>query len=416
MAEEETRKAGRSHKAGIIAGVVVAALVVAGGGYATYAHVHGQQELTSQIREARNLVMFNPLANGPKAKKLKAVLPKVGENTTDKMLMSDLKGKDMAKLIADAKSEINAKSQSQLSKQSTNLSEAKTKLTKLESQKNFPSSSRDDVTALTKLADSFKASDDAVGMNVAVAGLQSLAGESTDYIQAKTKEQLAREKAKKEEAAKLAAAVKDETYPSLGMLRGDIANGGGVIPMFLIDDGPAAQNDFQTDSDWDDSSVIVAIDGQRVDASILGAHSMQKVLQTIPLGKHVTVKFKDGSSKKVALNLTQREAKGYKYPDLADPGTDTDSDINFGVDGYNIGQKHNNKEIGLVITKIDSDGSVANSDLKVGDIICKIGDYYVGNTTDIAKIMYNYYEDDEVTVDYVTPTGHLATTDVTLED
>lgn len=416
MTEVKTRTGGRGRKTGMIVGAVVAAVVVAGGAYATYAHVHGQQVLASQIREARNLVMFNPLANGPKAKKLKAVLPKVGENTTDKMLMADLRGKDMNKLLTDAKSEINAKSKQQLDKQSTNLGEAKSKLSKLESQKNFPSSSRDDVTALSKLADDFKDSHDAVGMNVVVAGLQSLAGESTDYIQAKTKEQLAREKAKKAEAGKLAAAVKDETYPSLGMLRGDIANGGGVIPMFLIDDGPAAQNDFQTDSDWEDSSVIVAIDGKRVDASILGAHSMQKVLQSIPLGKHVKVKFKDGSSKKVALNLTQREAKNYKYPDLADPGTDTDSDIDFGVDGYNIGEKHNNKEIGLVITKIDSDGSAASSDLKVGDIICKIGDYYVGNTTDIAKIMYNYYEDDDVTVDYVTPTGHLETTQVTLED
>lgn len=406
----------KSHKAPIIIGVVIAVIVIAGGGWFGYSHVHGQAQLQADIQEARNLVMFNPLATGSASKKLLNELPKVGEKTTDALLRSRLNDAQLQKDTAAAKKEINAAQSKQLTAQEKTLKDTQSKLDKLAADKNFPASNKSKIASLSDLASNFDSSKDAVGLNVSVAGLQSLAGETTSFIAEKTKAQLAREQAKKAEEQKLADAVKNKTYPSMGMLRGDLPNGDGVIPMFLLSGGPADDAGLQTDSDWDDSSVIVSIDGKPVTASILGDHSMQKVLQTIPLGKTVKVGFRDGSSKKVTLDLSQADAESQSYPDLDDPGTDTDTDINFGVDGYNIGQKHNNKEIGLVITGIDSDGSAANSDLKVGDTICKIDNYYVGNTTDVQKIMSNYSEDDTVTVAYVTPTGHLDTTDVELTD
>lgn len=414
--EPKRTKQSKSHKAPIIIGVVIAVIVIAGGGWFGYSHVHGQAKLQADIQEARNLVMFNPLATGSASKKLLNELPKVGEKTTDKLLRSRLKDAQLQKDTAAAKKEIDAAQTKQLAMQEKTLKKTQTKLVKLSADKNFPAASKSKINSLNDMASSFDSSKDAVGLNVSVAGLQSLAGETTSFIAAKTKAQLAREQAKKAEQQKLADAVKNKTYPSMGMLRGDLPNGDGVIPMFLISGGPADSAGFQTDSDWDDSSVIVSIDGKPVTASVLGDHSMQKVLQTIPLGKTVKVGFRDGSSKDVTLDLSQSDAESQSYPDLDDPGDDTDTDINFGVDGYNIGQKHNNKEIGLVITNIDSDGSAADSDLKVGDTICKIDNYYVGDTTDIQKIMSNYYEDDTVTVDYVTVSGHLDTTDVELTD
>jgi S1-C subfamily serine protease len=399
----------------IIAGVVVV-VIVAGGGWFGYQHVHAQNELQSEIQDARNLVMFNPLAKGPASKKLIAALPKVGEKTTDKMLRSRLKLSTFKPMVAAAKKEIDAAETKALKSQNSTLATTQSKLTKLSANENFPAANKAKIKKLDAMAQSFNDSKDAVGLNVSVAGLQSLAGDTTSFIAAKTKAQKAREAAKKAEDQKLADAVKNETYPSLGMLRGDLPNGDGVIPMFLIPGGPADNAGLQTDSDWEDSSVITSIDGKPVNSAVIGDHSMQKVLQTIPLGKTVKVGFRDGSSTTVHLNLSQKDAKSQSYPDLEDPGDDTDTDINFGVDGYNIGQKHNNKEIGLVITSIDSAGSVAGSDLKVGDTICRINDYYVGDTTDIQKIMYNYTEGDTVTVSYVTASGHLDTADVELTD
>lgn len=399
----------------IIAGIVIAAGVI-GGGWFGYQHVQAQAQLESEIQQARDLVMFNPLATGPASKKLLRALPKVGEKTSDKLLRARLKLSDLKPMVDNAQKEIDSAKAKALTKQNATLTTTSAKLKKLEADKNFPAANKTKITALTNRATEFKADKDVVGLNVAVAGLQALAGDTTDFIAKKTQAQLAREAAKKAEAQKMADAVKNETYPSLGMLRGDLPNGDGVIPMYLIPGGPADNAGFQTDSDWSDGSVITSIDGKPVNAAVLGDHSMQKVLQGIPLGKKVKVGFRDGSSTKVSLDLTQKDAKSQSYPDLEDPGDDTDTDINFGVDGYNIGQKHNNKEIGLVITSIDSDGSVAGSNLKVGDTICKINDYYVGDTTDIQKIMYNYYEGDSVTVDYVTASGHLATADVELTD
>ncbi len=414
--QQEGTKRTKKQKAPLIIGIVVAVVVIAGGGWFGFAHVRGQQKLQADIQEARGLVMFNPLATGAASKKLQDELPKVGEKTTDALLRSRLKAAQLEKDTAAAKKELDAAQTKQLTTQEKTLKTTQTKLVKLSANKNFPASSKSKVNTLNDMATNFDSSKDAVGLNVAVAGLQSLAGETTSFIAKKTKAQLAREQAKKVEEQKLNDAVQNKTYPSMGMLRGDLPNGDGVIPMFLIAGGPADEAGLQTDSDWADSSVIVSIDGKPVTASILGDHSMQKVLQTIPLGKKVKVGFRDGSSTKVTLNLSQADAESQSYPDLDDPGDDTDTDIDFGVDGYNIGQKHNNKEIGLVITSIDSDGSVADSDLKVGDTICKIDNYYVGDTTDIQKIMSNYYEDDTVTVSYVTASGHLDTTDVELTD
>lgn len=404
---------GKSNRKWVIIGII-AVVVIGVGGWLGYSHVHGNQVVAAQIKEARQLVMFNPLATGPASKKLKAALPKVGETTTDQMLISRVKGKHLDTLIAAAKRELKTTTAAQMSKQGDLLDATTSKLTKLTSDKNFPKDNQAKIDSLQALAKTFKAKGDAVGYNVAVAGLQDIAGETTTYIAAKTKAQKAREAAKAEEAKQLAEAKKKGTYPSLGMLRGDMANGIGVIPMQIMPGGPADNAGFSTD--WSDSSVITAIDGQKVSASILGSHSMQSVLQGIPLGKTVTVKFLDGSSTKVHLNLTQNEAAKADYDDLPDPGTDDDTDINFGVDGYNIGQKHNNKEIGLVITAIDSDGSVGGTDLAEGDVICRIDGYYVGTTADVDKILYNYSEGDTVTVDYVTADGHLKSTDVDLTD
>ncbi|WP_054722271.1 hypothetical protein [Lacticaseibacillus nasuensis] len=95
-----------------------------------------------------------------------------------------------------------------MSKQGDMLDATTSKLTKLTSDKNFPKDNQAKIDSLQALAKTFKAKGDAVGYNVAVAGLQDIAGETTTYIAAKTKAQKAREAAKAEEAKQLAEAKK----------------------------------------------------------------------------------------------------------------------------------------------------------------------------------------------------------------
>lgn len=397
--------------------LVVVLIAIGVGGFLGYQRVQSRKQLAKDIVRARELVMFNPVAKGKQAKKLRAALPKLKEQTSDAMLMDELDAKEFTQQLKAAQTEVKKTKQKELSHQKNAAKTAQAKLAKLAQDDNFPTSSKQDLTELNHLAGLFSKRQDAVGLNVAVAGLQALAGDSTTFIQAKTKAQKEREVAAKKEKQALAAAVKNDTYPSLGMLRGDMPNGIGVLPMFLQFGGPAEMAGFQTDDDWEDSSVITAIDGKAVHSAILGDHSMQQVLQTIPLGSRVKVKFLDGSTQKVTLNLTQKEAAKEDYPDLPAFDNEEDATLNFGVSGYNIAQKNHNKEIGLVVTGIDQTGSIAaQGDIKVGDTICRIGQYYIGTTTDIRKALSDYDEGDEAEVDYVTAAGHLTTSQVTLKE
>lgn len=411
MTKRTDKGSGKRHAPLIVSIIVVVVLVAAAGGF-FFLH-EKNVALDRKIQESQQLVAYNPLADGPAAKQLKAVLPKPGVVTPQATARAKASKVDLTKLYNAAKTEIDGKQRAQMGKQKSSLSEVNAKLKTLEKDKNFPSDSRDDVSGFNDLATMFENKSDAVGLNLSVTGLQALAGETTTFIKKQTA-------AQKAQAQAMQAAITNKTYPSLGMLRGDMANGIGVLPMYLLSDGPAEEAGLQTMDDWDDSSVITGIDGKPVESAIIGAHSMQKVLQTIPLHKKVEVQFLDGSTKRVDLSMTERaaekEAQDDPYPDLPDPGDDTDTDIDFGASGYNIGQKHNDKEIGLYVTGISAGSSLDDTDIKNGDIICRIDDYFVGDTTDIDKIMSNYESGDTVTVDYVTSGGHLKSTDIDLTD
>lgn len=422
--KQEVAKKPKISKQKLVIGAVVVLLAASTGiGYKVYAD---NGKLDQQITEASNLVLYNPLAKGESSKKLQELLPKAGEVKNDKFLRGKVKKADLSSLIKKAQDEINEERTKQEKTQKESLTTVQNKLNEMKKNKHFPENTVKEITQLEKLATGFEKKQDIVGMNVSIAGLQALAGETTTFIQEKTKEQKAREEKEKQEAEakkheqeadakSLADAVANETYPSLGALRGDIANGGGVIPMKIYPDGPADNAGFETaDSEWADSSVIVEIDGKKVSSAVIGDNSMENVLKGIKLGKKVNVKFKDGSSKKVELTLPFKEAAKYRYPDLPSFGNDTDSDLYFGVSGYNMGQHNGNKELGLYITDIYSGSSVSSSSLQKGDIICRIDGYYIGDATDIKKVMSRYYDGDTVTVDYVSKEGHLKSTEVTL--
>lgn len=405
---------------------LIGVLVIGGvaGGY--YWQQDQLKKTNAEIVRAQQLVQFNPLATGKDAKKLKKMLPTVGEKMSMTAIRNNVKdeGLNATKLKAlndGAEKEINAANDKEMVQEKKQLAELKTKVEAAKKDKNFPTEYNDGFTKLFKVANNYMSKNDANGLKVMNFGLNYIADKTTDSIAQTTKEQQEaaakkkqEEEQKKADATALQDAVKNETYPSLGMLRGDLANGIGVIPMGILPDGPAYNADFGSDDDWSDSSVITSIDGKRVASAVLGDNSMEKVLQGIKMGKKVEVGFLDGSTKEVKLDMTKKDAAKETYPELKNPGSDTDTDLYFGVSGYNIGQKHNNKEIGLVITDIYDDGSASDSDLEKGDIICRIDGYYVGDTTDIDKIMTNYDDGDTVEVDYVDTDGHLQTTDVTL--
>lgn len=408
----------------IIMGIVI--LIALIGGTSWYVSANKKERLLdNEINQARELVLYNPLATGEKAQAIIKLLPQSGERLEMKYLRQRFTDKNLSKMISEAEKEIQENKDKQMEIQEKTFNDTKKLIEELKKDSHFPKKQLVEIDSLVTIIKQYLEAKDVVGMNIAVAGLQGIAGETTTFIQEKTEEQKKREEEEKQKAEEkkqleeaesnaLEQAIKDETYPSLGMLRGDLPNGGGVIPMFLMEDGPAYEAGFDTDSYWDNSSVVVAIDGIEVKSAVIGEYSMENALKKIKLGKRVEVTFKDGSTKDVELNLTHKKAKANKYPDLPDPGKETSTDLYFGISGYNIGKHNNNKEIGLVITDLYADGSAYSSDLVKGDIICRIDGYYVGDTSDIKRIISNRYEGSEVTVDYIDTNGDLQTTEVEL--
>lgn len=391
---------------GWVSGVVVVILVIAGG-FLYVQHQQTQQAFAKDLTKARQLVLYNPLVKDGAAKKLQDELPGTGNKTTDAQLEKRLNHKDFKALIKKAEAQLAKTNKTELAKQQGLADKAEKKLDTLKKKSNFPADSKQSVTDLTKLSNTYVKQNDAIGLNVSVAELQSLAGQTATLIQKKTAK-----------ANALVEAAQNGTYPSIGALRGDLPNGGGVILIDEISNGPAQNAGLETvdDGGWDDSNAIVAINNIPVKSSVIGNDSMDNALKQIPLNSTATVKMKDGSTHKVKLNLSHNDASVSNLQDFLDPSGDDDTDIDFGVSGYNIGQHNNNKEIGLVITDIEAGSSADDSDLEVGDVICRIDNETVGDEDSIDRITSDYSDGDSVTVDYVTKSGHLKTTDITLSE
>lgn len=384
---------------------VLIVIVVAAGGFLFYQHQQTKKAFASDIAQARKLVLYNPLVKTGAAQQLQDKLPGTGDKTTDAQLEKRLDRKSFESLIKKAKTQLAKTNQFELDKQNKLAGKTEKKLDDLKNKSSFPDDSKKDVDSLTTLSNTYYDQKDAVGMNISVAGLQSLAGQTATLIQKKTAK-----------ANKLAKAAASGDYPSLGALRGDLPNGAGVILIDEMSDGPASNAGLQTvdDGGWDDSNVIVGIDQYPVDSSVIGNNSMDNAMKQIELGSTATVKMKDGSTHRIKLNLSHNDVDTSSMNDFDNPSGDGDTDIDFGVKGYSIRDHNHNKEIGMMITSIEGDSSASDSDLEAGDVICRIDNETVGTEHSIDQITSDYSDGDSVTVDYVTKSGHLKTTDVSL--
>ena len=380
------------------------------GGYGIY-----RQNLTKQgiiienIITSRQLVLNNPMANSESAKKLKKMVDSKEEVTS---LSKKINEKELYTLIKEVKKELEYETTEGIISLKKSLQTENEKLEKLSKSSYTSSEKIKYLTNQSEMATVFIEQEDLNGLSIVLDGLSKTIDSTSKQISKKETEK----KEKEEEYKKaLATAVKNETFPSLGILRGSLPNRGGVIAMDILYDSPAYHADFPTaDSDWSDSSVIVGIDGKKVESAVIGDNNIDDIFKTILLGSTVEVEFKDGSTKEVYLDLPIKKVDLDKYKKLKNPGKKTDSDINFGLKGIYNGEKNNNKELGMEITSIDKKGSAWASDLVVGDSICRIDGYYVGSETEIERVMSNYYEGDSVYVDYVTAEGELQTTTVEL--
>ncbi|MTV83208.1 PDZ domain-containing protein [Secundilactobacillus folii] len=388
---------------------ILVVIVVIAGGFLFYQHQQTQKAFASDIKQARRLVLYNPLVKTGAAKQLQDALPGTGDKTNNAQLEKQIKQKwsraKFESLIKSAKTQLASSNQTQLDKQNQLAQKTEKKLDGLKNQSSFPDQSKTDADTLTQLSQSYYQAKDSVGLNISVAGLQTLAGQTATLIQKKTAK-----------ANKLAEAAQDGNYPSLGALRGDLPYGAGVILIDELDNGPASKAGLQTvdDGGWDDSNVIVGINQYPVKSSVIGNDSMDNAMKEIELGSTATVKMKDGSTHSIKLNMSHNDVNLGSMQDFANPSGDADTDIDFGARGYSIRERNNDKEIGMVITGIEDDSSISDSDLKVGDVICRIDDETVGTEKSIDQITSDYSDGDTVTVDYVTKSGHLKTTDITL--
>lgn len=384
---------------------VLIVIIVVAGGFVFYQHQQTKKAFASDIAQARKLVLYNPLVKTGAAQKLQDELPGTGDKTTDAQLEKRLNRKQFESLIKQAKTQLAKTNQSELDKQNKLAGQTEKKLDGLKNKSSFPASSKKDADSLTQLSQTYYQQKDAVGLNVSVAGLQSLTGQTATLIQKKTAK-----------ANALAKAAASGNYPSIGALRGDLPYGAGVILIDEMDDGPAAKAGLSTvdDGGWDDSNVIVGIDQYPVKSSVIGNDSMDNAMKQIELGSEATVKMKDGSTHRIKLNLSHNDVDTGGMQDFKNPSGDGDTDIDFGVKGYSIRTHNNDKEIGMVITSIEDDSSASDSDLKPGDVICRIDDETVGTEHSIDQITSDYSDGDSVTVDYVTKSGHLKSTDVSL--
>ena len=438
---EESQKPRRKKLPLFIAGGVSVVMIA---GYIVYDQQ--QKSVASYYEEfmqAKALVLNNPLAEGKNSKELAEVINSVGDvnknervkkykkidkssNTEEsqfdyqRVLKQEYVGLAKKKIDADKLSELIKKAQKEidenqvsvLKEQEDSLKKVTQAVDKLKKNTHFEKSDLEELTALIDLANGYKENENAIGLKNIVSDLSSL---TDTYTKSATEREKTEKKQAEAEKKALKEAIKNETYPSLGMLRGDIPNRGGVIALDILYDSPAYNAGFETANyTWDNSMVIVAIDDKAVEAAVIGDHNIDDLLKKIPLGSTVEVLFKDGSTKEVTLDLPYKKVDMDDYADLPDPGKDTDSNIYFGVKGVNMGTKNDNKEMGMEITSIDKKGSAWASDLMVGDIICRIDGYYISSEKDISYVMSNCYEDEEVEVNYIANNGDLKTTTVDL--
>lgn len=390
--------------------VVVAVIVVVAGGVLFYQQQQAKKAFANEISEARQLVLYNPLVTSGAAKKLQEQLPGTGDKTTDAQLEKQLNRKDFESLLKQAKTQMAKQNSDELAKQETLATKTEKKLNGLKTKSDFPSDSKKDVETLIDMSHAYFENHDAVGLNVATAGMQSLAGETATLIQKKTAK-----------ADKLAKAIQNDTYPSLGAYRADLPYHAGVILIDMEPGGPADNAGLTTvqDGGWEDSNVITGINQFPIQSAIIGNNSMQNVMQQLPLNSKATIKMKDGSTHEARLDMTTQQAENSTHHQELLPALDYgdgDGDTEFGVSGYQYSSKSNDKEIGYEVTDIDANSPAADSGLKPGDVICLIDDYGVGSQSSLDKTLSQYDDGDTVTVGYVTSDGHLKTTDVTLSD
>ncbi len=72
------------------------------------------------------------------------------------------------------------------------------------------------------------------------------------------------------------------------------------------------------------------------------------------------------------------------------------------VDEYqNLYNKNFETKYGLVITKIDENGSIYNSELILYDVIVKINEEKIENINDLKRILYKFKNNDKITITYI---------------
>lgn len=392
--------------------LVIIAIVVAGGGF-YFQQQQSKKAFAKDIAEARRLVLYNPLVTSGAAQKLQNELPGTGDKTTDAQLEKRLNHDAFKKLLGQAKTQMAKVNDDELAKQEAIAKDAQKKLKDTQAKKNFDKDQNGKVETLIDMSNTYFQDNDAIGLNVTNTMMNQFTGEQTKSLQKKTAKQ-----------TKLADAVKDGTYPSLGAYRADLPFHLGVVLLTVVPGGPADNSGIQLigNDTWDDSNVITGINDYQVQTAINGTNSMENVMKQIPLNSTASIKLLDGSTKTVKLDLAHNQAvdrvKEEFLPAYDHYGDDSDlTASDLGLSGYAYGPHvHEKTQIGYFLTNVANDSLAYKAGLRSGDVICMIDDYGAGSETDVNKDLSHHMDFDTISVHYVSKDHHLKTTDIDLSD
>lgn len=206
------------------------------------------------------------------------------------------------------------------------------------------------------------------------------------------------QKAEKTRAKKLAKvqADPDNKAPWFGMVTGDMPYDGGIMIYEIFPGYTASQSDLAPEM------IITKMDGEEIPDTA----AMKQFLTQHIIGDTIACTLQDGTEISVKLTTPRSKINNVSYDPTITPGSyHYTSDFS----GTPLGEMNDDKEMGFYVTdNAYSTGPVS------GDIVFKVGSYYVSTNEDIENAFSHSGPGTTVTVQYFDSDNQVQSMDIDL--
>ncbi|WP_243115756.1 hypothetical protein [Periweissella cryptocerci] len=211
-------------------------------------------------------------------------------------------------------------------------------------------------------------------------------------------QQAAADKAAKVRAKKLAKvqADPDNKSPWFGMVTGDMPYDSGIMIYEIFPGYTASQSELEPEM------IITEMDGEE----IADTAAMKQFLTRHIVGDTITCTLKDGTKIKVKLTTPRSKINNVTYSEKIPAGNYRYSS---GFSGASLGDMNEDKEMGFYVT-----GNTYDSGPVSGDIIFKVGKYFVSSNQDIENAFSHSGPGSTLTIKYFDSDNEIQTMSIDL--